>query len=116
VECVTGLAPAIDGVILAVCDQPYLSVPVLNRLGRAYRGSNASIIASGYGGTAGVPALFDRSLFPELHALGDRDGAKRLIELDPERTRVVPFPLGAVDLDTPQAYEEYLEARAVVAR
>jgi molybdenum cofactor cytidylyltransferase len=116
VECVTGLAPAIDGIILAVCDQPYVSVAVLNRLGRAYRGSTASIIASGYAGTSGVPVLFDRAVFSELHAIGDHDGAKRLIGLDPERTRTVPFPLGAVDLDTPEAYERYLDSRAVMAR
>jgi molybdenum cofactor cytidylyltransferase len=116
VEGVRALAPAIDGVIIAVCDQPHLSTAVLNGLGRAYRGSNAPIVASGYSGTSGVPALFDRTLFAELQALGDRDGARRLIALDPERTRTVPFPLGAVDLDTPEAYEQYLGSRRVVVR
>lgn len=116
VEGVRALAPTIDAVIIAVCDQPYLSTAVLSGLGRAYRGSSATIVASGYAGTAGVPALFDRSVFAELHALGDRDGARRLIELDPERVRIVPFPLGAVDLDTPEAYERYLGGRPAVAR
>ncbi len=116
VEGVRALAPTIDGVIIAVCDQPHLSTAVLSALGRAYRGSSAAIVASGYAGTSGVPALFDRSVFAELHALGDRDGAKRLIALDPERTRTVPFPLGAVDIDTSEAYERYLGSRTVMAR
>lgn len=113
-ECLTALAPSIDGVILSVCDQPHLSAAVFSRLGRAYRGSDAVIVASGYAGTAGVPALFDRSVFPELLALSDGDGAHALIAREPDRVAMVPFPLGAIDLDTPEAYEEY--RRAGVAR
>jgi molybdenum cofactor cytidylyltransferase len=107
-ECLTALAPAIDGVIVAVCDQPHLSSAVLSRLGRAYRGSDAQIVASAYAGITGVPALFDRAVFSELQALGDHDGARALIERDAERVLSVPFPLGAVDLDTPEGYQEYL--------
>ncbi len=110
-ECLTALAPGTDAVIVAVCDQPHLSSSVLTRLGRAYRGSSAAIVASAYTRVAGVPALFDRAVFPELRALGDRDGARTLIALDPERTLTVPFPLGAIDLDTPEAYERYLAGR-----
>ena len=116
VESVTALAPALDGIIVTVCDQPHLSPAVLTRLGRTYRGSEALIVASAYGGTAGVPALFDRSVFAELRALGDRDGARRLIALDPERTITVPFPLGAVDLDTPEEYEAYVSGEQRTAR
>ena len=83
VECLTALAPSIDGVIISVCDQPHLSAAVFSRLGRAYRGSDAVIVASAYAGIAGVPALFDRSVFSELLALGDRDGAQALIARDP---------------------------------
>ena len=107
-ECLTALAPAVDGVIVSVCDQPHLSAAVLSRLGRAYRGSEALIVASAYSGIAGVPALFDRGVFSELQALRDHDGARALIEREPERLVTVPFPLGAIDLDTPEAYEDYL--------
>lgn len=106
-ECLTALAPSINGVIVSVCDQPHLSAAVFSRLGRAYRGSDAVIVASAYAGAAGVPALFDRSVFPELQALGDRDGAQALILREPDRVVTVPFPLGAIDLDTPDAYEAY---------
>lgn len=106
-ECLTALAPTVDAVIVSVCDQPHLSAATFSRLGRAYRGSDAAIVASGYAGIAGVPALFDRTVFAELYALGDGDGARVLIEQDSERVVTVPFPLGAVDLDTPEAYEAY---------
>lgn len=111
VECVTALAPALDAVMIVVCDQPHLSAGVLRRLLRTYRGSAASVVASAYGGTIGVPAIVDRSLDAELRALGDRDSARRIINRDPTRTSAVPFPLGAVDLDTPDAYAAYLESR-----
>jgi molybdenum cofactor cytidylyltransferase len=107
IECVTALAPSTDAVIVSVCDQPHLSPAVFSRLGRRYRGSEALIVASAYAGIAGVPALFDRAVFSELQALGDRDGARALIERDAERLVTVPFPLGAIDLDTPEGYEEY---------
>jgi molybdenum cofactor cytidylyltransferase len=110
-ECITALSPALDGVAIAVCDQPHLSPAVLRRLMRAYRASAAGIVASSYAGTAGVPALFDRAIFAELRALGDRDGARGVIARDPARTATVPFPLGAVDIDTPEAYEAYLASR-----
>jgi molybdenum cofactor cytidylyltransferase len=109
-ECLTALAPALDAAIVSVCDQPHLTSPVLSRLGRAYRGSTATIVASAYADVAGVPALFDRTLFPEIRALGDRDGARVVIRRDPERVLTVPFPLGAVDLDTPVAYDAYVGA------
>lgn len=110
VECVTALAPSLDGVLVGVCDQPHVSAIVLQRIARTYRRSAAPVIASAYAGVAGVPALFDRSIFAELHALQDRDGARRVIGRDPERTTTVPFPLGAVDLDTPDDYAAYLAA------
>jgi molybdenum cofactor cytidylyltransferase len=111
VECVTALAPALDAIMIVVCDQPHLSAGVLRRLLRTYRGSAASIVASAYAGTIGVPAIIDRSLDAELRALGDRDSARRIINRDPSRTSAVPFPLGAVDIDTPDAYAAYLDAR-----
>ena len=107
-ECLTALAPTTDGVIVSVCDQPYLSASVFSRLGRTYRGSNATIVASTYGGVAGVPALFDRAVFSELYALPDRHGAGALIAREPDRVVTVPFPKGAIDLDTPAAYEAYM--------
>jgi molybdenum cofactor cytidylyltransferase len=111
VECVTALAPGLDAVMVVVCDQPHLSPGVLRRLMRTYRGSAASIVASAYAGTVGVPAIIDRSVYAELRALGDRDSARRVISRDPTRTSAVPFPLGAVDLDTPDSYAAYLESR-----
>jgi molybdenum cofactor cytidylyltransferase len=51
-----------------------------------------------------VPALFSRSLFPELMALDRHEGARRLIQGQLVEIVVVPFPEGALDIDTSEDY------------
>jgi molybdenum cofactor cytidylyltransferase len=63
------------------------------------------IIASEYSGTLGVPALFNRTLFSELMALKSTEGAKKLIKKHIHEVFSVPFPEGAIDIDTPKDYE-----------
>ena len=59
-----------------VCDQPFITSTHLNALIRLFKQSEASIIASSYANTFGVPAVFDQSLFQELLGLDDEQGAK----------------------------------------
>ena len=47
-----------------------------------------------------LPALFDRSLFPELHALRGDTGAKGVIQRHLASVVSVPFPAGELDVDT----------------
>jgi molybdenum cofactor cytidylyltransferase len=51
-----------------------------------------------------VPALFSRSLFPELMALDGHEGARRVIQARSDETFGVHFPEGVFDLDTPADY------------
>jgi molybdenum cofactor cytidylyltransferase len=53
-----------------------------------------------------VPALFDRSCFPELLALDDTSGAKAIILSNRERVAEFPFPEGKIDIDTAADYEK----------
>ena len=92
------------GVLLLPCDQPALSVDLLQVFMRAHAESPGSILASAYAGGAGVPALFPGSRFAELAALrGDR-GAKALLE-GAER---IPFADGGFDLDSEEDLEAWL--------
>lgn len=93
--------PETGAVLILVCDQPLLSELVLKELIAAYRKGGHGIVASEYGGTLGVPALFDRVFFPDLLALHGREGAKGLIGQNREVVAAVPFPDGIIDLDTP---------------
>jgi molybdenum cofactor cytidylyltransferase len=58
-----------------------------------------------------VPALFYKTIFPELLQLDDSHGAQKIIHKDVERLSIVDFPEGAVDIDTPQDYENYIKTK-----
>ncbi|HWA33143.1 MAG TPA: nucleotidyltransferase family protein [Cyclobacteriaceae bacterium] len=100
-----------DAVIVMVCDQPLLSRDHLNALKEQYISTHKRIIASYYAGTAGVPALFDRSLFADIHSLSNDEGAKKIILQHPNETVGVVFPEGSVDLDTPEDYKKFTDNR-----
>ncbi len=98
-----------DAVIVMVCDQPLLSVDHLNSLREQFISTHKPIIASYYAGTAGVPALFDRTLFGDIQQLSNDEGAKKIIFQHPNETVGVVFPEGSVDLDTPDDYKKFTD-------
>jgi molybdenum cofactor cytidylyltransferase len=63
-------SPKIEAVVLLVCDQPFVDANVIKRLISRREESQKPIVASSYADTLGVPALFERSCFQELLALG----------------------------------------------
>lgn len=93
-----------DHIILMVCDQPHVDAAHIVALIDKQRATGAKIVASFYADRKGVPALFHKSLFPELMELTGDVGARRIIEKYHGDTVVVPFPLGVVDIDTDEAY------------
>ena len=88
-----------------LCDQPFADAAMLNQLIRQKSQSKKPIVASAYSGTFGPPALFDKSTFAELLKLSGRDGAKKLLMQYADELDTVPFPLGAIDIDTTSDYE-----------
>lgn len=98
-------------VVVALCDQPLITVEILNGLVRAYRTEGRQIIASAYAGCLGVPALFDRRFFPELMTLEGEEGARRIIVRHAEEVHGVAFPGGALDIDTQEDCERLLAGR-----
>lgn len=104
-------AQEIEAVVIMLCDQPFVSAEVLDRLVRVYQESGSPLVASEYGGSLGVPALFSRSLFPELLALEGEEGARRVLRRLREEAVIIPFPEGATDLDSPEDFARFREAR-----
>lgn len=94
------IAPEIDAVVLLVCDQPSVDANIIRQLIALRKKTQKPIVASGYAKTLGVPALFDRGCFEELVALDGDSGAKTIILSNKERVAELPFPDGAVDVDT----------------
>lgn len=106
--CVTSHCENLDAAIITVCDQPFLSTQIINNLVTTYYSTEKPIIACQYADTLGVPVLFSHKFFPELVNLGETGGAKKLINKYCDRVFPLPFPLGAVDIDTPQDYQRVM--------
>ena len=108
VQAIAGFA---SGVVLLACDQPAVDANVVRSLVKLHHQTTRQIVASRYAGTAGIPALFERSCFPELRALPDQYGAKSIIEVDPDRVAYFDFPEAAFDLDSPADVEAWRTRR-----
>jgi molybdenum cofactor cytidylyltransferase len=95
----------LQAVLITVCDQPFISAELFNQLITHYQTHLCRIVASHYGDVIGVPALFDRSLFPDLLNLSGDMGARKIIQKYQQECQVVAFPQGNIDVDTMDDYD-----------
>jgi molybdenum cofactor cytidylyltransferase len=95
-------------VILLLCDQPFVTPNIVAGLVAAHRATGSPIVASQYGESFGVPALFSRSIFAELTGLEGGSGAKQVIKGHASEAHFVPFPMGEIDVDTPDDFARLL--------
>lgn len=107
IEVLYAINPEVEAVVLMLCDQPFVSTQIVDRLVAVYQATGKLIIASEYAEILGVPALFSRALFSELRALSGDVGARQVIKQHAQAVFAVPFPEGAIDLDTPKDYEAF---------
>jgi molybdenum cofactor cytidylyltransferase len=96
------------GVILAVCDQPFLTDRIFKGLIAEAGISDKGIVASSYAQTLGTPVLFDKAYFGELAGLKGKEGAKTLLGKYETDVTVVPFENGEIDIDTPDDYRKLI--------
>jgi molybdenum cofactor cytidylyltransferase len=97
--------PATNSALLMVCDQPFVTTALLNSLIHTQKETGKSIVASAYDDAIGTPALFHKSLFPQLLSLSGDTGARKIIQQHPEQVAKVSFPQGGIDIDTATDYE-----------
>lgn len=97
--------PQTDGVILMLCDQPYVDAALLNSLTATHADTSKAIVASSYNGVVGVPAFFHKSVFPRLLVLTGETGARLIIQQYTGEVATVAFSQGNVDIDTAADYE-----------
>ncbi len=103
------LPETVDAAIVSLCDQPLLRTSVFDDLMGQFSASGKSIIACVYDGSPGVPVLFARKYFPELSALRGDVGARAIVQTHRDDVVLVPFADGAVDLDTPEEYQHFIQ-------
>jgi molybdenum cofactor cytidylyltransferase len=98
-----------SGVLLMLCDQPFVTPELLSKLLEVRARRDTPIVASRYGSTLGPPAYFDASLFGKLAVLeGDR-GAKSILLENSDSVATVEFAKGEIDIDTPEDYSRALD-------
>lgn len=97
-----------EWVIIAVCDQPFVSASLFKAMMEKKRETGKGIIACAYAGTIGTPVLFDRCHFDALQQLSGDEGAKSLLKKYNEDIATVPFAQGSTDIDTEEDYKNLL--------
>ena len=98
-------SPDTEGVIFAVCDQPYITADLFLEMISVGSKSSKPIVACLYNNILGTPVLFKKEYFDMLLAMKDSEGARKVIQSHPESVEAVPFPLGIFDVDTMQDYD-----------
>lgn len=95
------IEPDLDAVLITLMDQPLVMSEHLAVLINAFLNFKDPIVAAGYQGTAGVPALFSREHFASLaHLTGDK-GARQIIRQHLDTTRIIDLPEAGRDIDEP---------------
>jgi len=99
------VTPQAKQVLILLADQPLIQTSQLQTLLEVFQTSDQAIVASKYGDSFGVPAVFDQSLFGALLQLNEKAGAKKVMKKHQTQMRLVALPEAAFDMDTPEEYE-----------
>lgn len=100
--------PDIESAVFLVCDQPFISKLLLETIVKEHASTGKPIVACHYQHIMGTPALFARSMFPELLKVSGDRGAGTVIKDHAEKVALVEFKEGIFDIDTTNDYELYL--------
>jgi molybdenum cofactor cytidylyltransferase len=104
------LAPDVDAVLFVLADQIKLTPGEVDAVIGAYSQAISKeppaprMVAPVHQGKRGNPMLFDRSLFPELMAVGGDQGGRDVVKRHPGFVLEVEIPTDGIlkDVDTPQ--------------
>jgi molybdenum cofactor cytidylyltransferase len=97
------IMPETRAVIVHLADHPLVDAATFRAVADEYDRSRKAIIIARYRGRRGHPVLFDRTLFSELAAAPEDQGARVVVNADPIRVGYCDVEdAGTVlDLDTP---------------
>ena len=111
VQKIVSLNDSTKQVIVAVCDQPFVTSALFEQLDQMQNKSGKPIVACTYADTIGTPALFTAKYFDQLLNLKGDEGAKKILKSHREDVATVDFPKGEIDIDTQKDYENLLNER-----
>lgn len=92
-----------DAIIVHLADHPTVSLDTFSGVIREYARTSKPVIIARYQGRRGHPVLFDRTLFAELMAASEDEGARAVVNADATRVAYLDVTDSGVvlDLDTP---------------
>ncbi|MFD1258656.1 NTP transferase domain-containing protein [Mucilaginibacter terrae] len=108
VRALQTLYPQVQNVLLMLCDQPFVTTYLLQKLIETSGSDEKAIVACAYLDTVGAPVLFGKFWFDELLTLQGQEGAKKLLFKYREQIIKIPFTEGSIDVDTPEDYQRLL--------
>ena len=108
IEALQSHVPQVKASILAVSDQPFVTVETFRALIQIFEEAGKGIVASQYSDSLGTPALFAAAYFPALLQLTGAEGAKKLFKRYPDDVSAYPFPEGSIDIDTRDDYKRLI--------
>lgn len=88
------------GALIVFCDQPRINEQHLRQMIDAWKQQPTRIIACSYAGTQGVPVIFPSNYFASILELQGDNGAKSIIEKNPDNLTLIPVPEAEIDIDT----------------
>ena len=103
---INSLEPNCRGVMVTLCDQVLVTEDHLRRLAGLWLDNPSEIVASGYAGTLGTPAVIPAEFYPQLLVLEGDSGAKSVLKNNAERVTAIPIPEAEFDLDVPDDLEQ----------
>jgi len=106
------LAPEVEGVLVALADQPMVETATIDALVSAFRSTGAGFVAPVHAGRRGNPVLIARRHFAALAALPAGAAPRALLARHPEDLRLVAVESEAVlcDIDRPEDYRRWRPA------
>jgi molybdenum cofactor cytidylyltransferase len=110
---IAALSPGIAGAFVMLGDMPRISPQIMGQLAQAFDPrADRLIVVPEHGGTPGHPVLFHRRFFPALAQLSGDQGARRVLDANPDAVLRLPIGTDAVlaDVDTPEALAALAEA------
>ena len=103
---VNSLEPGCRALMITLCDQVLVAEEHLRQLAGKWIADPSRIIASGYAGTLGTPAVIPAEFYPQLLALDGDAGAKSVMKNNAERVTALPLSEAEFDLDVPGDLEK----------
>lgn len=103
---INSLEPGCRAVMITLCDQVLITENHLRQLLDLWIDNPTEIIASGYAGTVGTPAVIPAEFYPQLLALEGDAGAKSILKNNAGKMIILSIPEAEFDLDIPADLEK----------